>query len=265
MRRKLNENVSDKLYLDVTVMAQNDPDLDFNNLRDTLVANGAIVNGKETDDNHVIMVVEELPKEQVEEVLDSLLTYGYDNVIDDDYFIELNEDEDDALNSERDYPDYDDVLISEQDYPDYDDVNINEDIDSIEESDCPSDDYECMAADELDYALKSIQGIRGDLMFEPAVVLDTIIDDVNVEVFSINSDGLADTNVGMLDVLTEIKDVNDLYTLADVIKDLVEAYEDDVTEEDMVTFEKMKARRRLEEKRTPCCPTKKAINEKLKA
>ena len=69
MRRKLNENVSDKLYLDVTVMAQNDPDLDFNNLRDTLVANGAIVNGKETDDNHVIMVVEELPKEQVEEVL----------------------------------------------------------------------------------------------------------------------------------------------------------------------------------------------------
>ena len=252
MRRKLNENVSDKLYLDVTVMAQNDPDLDFNNLRDTLVANGAIVNGKETDDNHVIMVVEELPKEQVEEVLDSLLTYGYDSAIDDDYFTELNEDEDDALNSEHDYPDYDDV-------------NINEDIDSIEGSDCPSDDYECMAADELDYALKSIQGIRGDLMFEPAVVLDTIIDDVNVEVFSINSDGLADTNVGMLDVLTEIKNVDDLYTLADVIKDLVEAYEDDVTEEDMVTFEKMKARRRLEEKRTPCCPTKKAINEKLKA
>lgn len=252
MRRKLNENVSDKLYLDVTVMAQNDPDLDFNNLRDTLVANGAIVNGKETDDNHVIMVVEELPKEQVEEVLDSLLTYGYDSVIDDDYFTELNEDEDDALNSERDYPDYDDV-------------NINEDVDSIEESDCPSDDYECMAADELDFALKSIQGIRGGLMFEPAVVLDTVIDDVNVEVFSINSDGLADTNVGMLDVLTEIKDVNDLYTLADVIKDLVEAYEDDDVEEDMPKFEKMKAKRRLEEKRTPCCPTKKAINEKLKA
>ena len=252
MRRKLNENVSDKLYLDVTVMAQNDPDLDFNNLRDTLVANGAIVNGKETDDNHVIMVVEELSKEQVEEVLDSLLTYGYDSVIDDDYFTELNEDEDDALNSERDYPDYDDV-------------NINEDVDSIEESDCPSDDYECMAADELDFALKSIQGIRGGLMFEPAVVLDTVIDDVNVEVFSINSDGLADTNVGMLDVLTEIKDVNDLYTLADVIKDLVEAYEDDDVEEDMPKFEKMKAKRRLEEKRTPCCPTKKAINEKLKA
>ena len=87
----------------------------------------------------------------------------------------------------------------------------------------------------------------------------------NVEVFSINSDGLADTNVGMLDVLTEIKDVNDLYTLADVIKDLVEAYEDDDVEEDMPKFEKMKAKRRLEEKRTPCCPTKKAINEKLKA
>ena len=252
MRRKLNENVSDKLYLDVTVMAQNDPDLDFNNLRDTLVANGAIVNGKETDDNHVIMVVEEMPKEQVEEVLDSLLTYGYDSAIDDDYFTELNEDEDDALNSERDYPDYDDV-------------NINEDVDSIEESECSSDDYECMAVDELDYALKSIQGIRGDLMFEPAVVLDTVIDDVNVEVFSINSDGLADTNVGMLDVLTEVKDVNDLYTLADVIKDLVEAYEDDDIEEDMPKFERMKAKRRLEEKRTPCCPTKKAINEKLKA
>ena len=252
MRRKLNENVSDKLYLDVTVMAQNDPDLDFNNLRDTLVANGAIVNGKETDDNHVIMVVEELPKEQVEEVLDSLLTYGYDSAIDDDYFTELNEDEDDALNSERDYPDYDDV-------------NINEDVDSIDESDCSSDDYECMAADELDFALKSIQGIKGDLMFEPAVVLDTVIDDVNVEVFSINSDGLADTNVGMLDVLTEVKDVNDLYTLADVIKDLVEAYEDDDVEEDMPKFERMKAKRRLEEKRTPCCPTKKAINEKLKA
>ena len=252
MRRKLNENVSDKLYLDVTEMAQNDPDLDFNNLRDTLVANGAIVNGKETDDNHVIMVVEELPKEQVEEVLDSLLTYGYDSAIDDDYFTELNEDEDDALNSERDYPDYDDV-------------NINEDVDSIDESDCSSDDYECMAADELDFALKSIQGIKGDLMFEPAVVLDTVIDDVNVEVFSINSDGLADTNVGMLDVLTEVKDVNDLYTLADVIKDLVEAYEDDDVEEDMPKFERMKAKRRLEEKRTPCCPTKKAINEKLKA
>ena len=252
MRRKLNENVSDKLYLDVTVMAQNDPDLDFNNLRDTLVANGAIVNGKETDDNHVIMVVEELPKEQVEEVLDSLLTYGYDSAIDDDYFTELNEDEDDTLNSERDYPDYDDV-------------NINEDVDSIEESECSSDDYECMAVDELDYALKSIQGIRGDLMFEPAVVLDTVIDDVNVEVFSINSDGLADTNVGMLDILTEVKDVNDLYTLADVIKDLVEAYEDDDIEEDMPKFERMKAKRRLEEKRTPCCPTKKAINEKLKA
>jgi hypothetical protein len=252
MRRKLNENVSDKLYLDVTVMAQNDPDLDFNNLRDTLVANGAIVNGKETDDNHVIMVVEEMPREQVEEVLDSLLTYGYDSTIDDDYFTELNEDEDDALNSERDYPDYDDV-------------NINEDVDSIDESDCSSDDYECMAADELDFALKSIQGIKGDLMFEPAVVLDTVIDDVNVEVFSINSDGLADTNVGMLDVLTEVKDVNDLYTLADVIKDLVEAYEDDDVEEDMPKFERMKAKRRLEEKRTPCCPTKKAINEKLKA
>lgn len=252
MRRKLNENVSDKLYLDVTVMAQNDPDLDFNNLRDTLVANGAIVNGKETDDNHVIMVVEELTREQVEEVLDSLLTYGYDSAIDDDYFTELNEDEDDALNSERDYPDYDDV-------------NINEDVDSIDEIDCSSDDYECMAADELDFALKSIQGIKGDLMFEPAVVLDTVIDDVNVEVFSINSDGLADTNVGMLDVLTEVKDVNDLYTLADVIKDLVEAYEDDDVEEDMPKFERMKAKRRLEEKRTPCCPTKKVINEKLKA
>lgn len=253
MRRKLNENVSDKLYLDVTVMAQNDPDLDFNNLRDTLVANGAIVNGKETDDNHVIMVVEELPKEQVEEVLDSLLTYGYDSTIDDDYFTELNEDEDDVLNSERDYPDYDDV-------------NINEDVDSIEENDCPSDDYECMATDELDYALKSIQGIKGDLMFEPAVVLDTVIDDVNVEVFSVNSDGLADTNVGMLDLLTEIKDVNDLYTLADVINDLVDAYEDDEDiEEVMPKFEKMKGKRRLEEKRTPCCPTKKIINEKLKA
>lgn len=63
--------------------------------------------------------------------------------------------------------------------------------------------------------------IGGKVEFDPAVVLDSVINEERVNVFSIDEKGYAETNVGLLDVIFDIEDEYDINRLIDIIKEVI--------------------------------------------
>lgn len=63
--------------------------------------------------------------------------------------------------------------------------------------------------------------IGENVEFEPSVTLDSVINDKQLVVFRVYYDMTADTNVGTINLPCEINDEDDIYTLIDIVNDLL--------------------------------------------
>ena len=162
MNRRLNEGV-ETIKLNITDMAADCQNVDFNVLRDTLTDMGATVMGQigngdlqeaEGDDDNVYMIIDGLPEKDVKDAMIDVISQYEEDVTDiapesyfvndedtdvtDDIEIEAADADDDIPENDEDIDDVDDVddddIVPGQDFPDYDEVDVD---DTIEEADFP--------------------------------------------------------------------------------------------------------------------------------
>ena len=164
MNRRLNEEL-ETIKLNITDMAADCQNVDFNVLRDTLTDMGATVMGQigdgelqETDgaDDNVYMIIDGLPEKDVKDAMIDVISQYEEDVTDiapesyfvndedadvaDDIEIEPADEDDDIPENDEDIDDVDDDVVSGEDFPDYDDVDNNVDDDIVPGEDFP--DYE---------------------------------------------------------------------------------------------------------------------------
>ena len=158
MNRRLNEGV-ETIKLNITDMAADCQNVDFNVLRDTLTDMGATVMGQigngdlqeaEGDDDNVYMIIDGLPEKDVKDAMIDVISQYEEDVTDiapESYFvndddtdvtddieeIESADADDDIPENDEDTDDIDDIVPG-QDFPDYDEVDVD---DTIEEADFP--------------------------------------------------------------------------------------------------------------------------------
>ena len=159
MNRRLNEGV-ETIKLNITDMAADCQNVDFNVLRDTLTDMGATVMGQigngdlqeaEGDDDNVYMIIDGLPEKDVKDAMIDVISQYEEDVTDiapesyfvndedadvtDDIEIEAADADDDIPENDEDIDDVDDDdIVPGQDFPDYDEVDVD---DTIEEADFP--------------------------------------------------------------------------------------------------------------------------------
>jgi hypothetical protein len=161
MNRRLNEGV-ETIKLNITDMAADCQNVDFNVLRDTLTDMGATVMGQigngdlqeaEGDDDNVYMIIDGLPEKDVKDAMIDVISQYEEDVTDiapesyfvndedadvtDDIEIEPADEDDDIPENDEDIDDIDDVdddVVPGQDFPDYDEVDVD---DTMEEADFP--------------------------------------------------------------------------------------------------------------------------------
>lgn len=160
MNRRLNEGV-ETIKLNITDMAADCQNVDFNVLRDTLTDMGATVMGQigngdlqeaEGDDDNVYMIIDGLPEKDVKDAMIDVISQYEEDVTDiapESYFvndedadvtddieeIESADADDDIPENDEDIDDVDDDdIVPGQDFPDYDEVDVD---DTIEEADFP--------------------------------------------------------------------------------------------------------------------------------
>ena len=168
MNRRLNEEL-ETIKLNITDMAADCQNVDFNVLRDTLTDMGATVMGQigdgelqETDgaDDNVYMIIDELPEKDVKDAMIDVISQYEEDVTDiapesyfvndedadvaDDIEIEPADEDDDIPENDEDIDDVDDNVVPGEDFPDYDDV----DDDVVPGEDFP--DYDDVDVDDLD-------------------------------------------------------------------------------------------------------------------
>ena len=168
MNRRLNEEL-ETIKLNITDMAADCQNVDFNVLRDTLTDMGATVMGQigdgelqETDgaDDNVYMIIDGLPEKDVKDAMIDVISQYEEDVTDiapesyfvndedadvaDDIEIEPADEDDDIPENDEDIDDVDDDVVPGEDFPDYDDV----DDDVVPGEDFP--DYDDVDVDDLD-------------------------------------------------------------------------------------------------------------------
>ena len=172
MNRRLNEEL-ETIKLNITDMAADCQNVDFNVLRDTLTDMGATVMGQigdgelqETDgaDDNVYMIIDGLPEKDVKDAMIDVISQYEEDVTDiapesyfvndedadvaDDIEIEPADEDDDIPENDEDIDDVDDDVVPGEDFPDYDDVadDVNDDV--VPGEDFP--DYDDVDVDDLD-------------------------------------------------------------------------------------------------------------------
>lgn len=238
MKRELKESVEPVISLDVTAMAKEYPQADFNAIRDEFVELGAKVDGDKSTGS-LLMVVDGLSKAEIEDVLDN---HGIEEVTPGEFIkcddcIEECDEAEELIDEAEEYvePDEFDDMI-----PDYDDVDIED-----EDSELLN---KCVVA--LNKALSA------------RVIVSE--DDIDDEAYSLIEDVLDGEDPDDLDD-EEYENILDMLHNAwgsvDMDIDI-----DDEDDEYQPRFEKMRRARRMDEKKKPCCPGKKvSLCEALKA
>ena len=240
MRIKINEQVAsqeDAIKVNISAMANEYPNVDYNEIRDTLVDMGATVMGQvgngsleegDNDDNNVYMVISGVSEEDVIDTIQDVVS-EYENVDIEptDYFIE-NEPEAKAaaIHELKDeygdkYIDMEDDMIDECDFPSYEDV-------------------------------------------------DNDLEDKDVSIHDLNDE--YDDNIDMEDDMFEENDFpsyddieEEPYAKSVANDDLTDEYDEELECLEHA-FNKIKRYNALNEKRKGCCPPKKiALLEALKA
>ena len=272
MKRNLNESaINEHLVTKICVsdIRKDDDSMDCNELRDIFVSAGARVEGSHglsliNGEPETIMSVIGLPEDQVVDILNDFLVNSEYCGIATDYIINYDlDDRTEDFNDVKDFPAYEDVeLDPEQDA-------LNDDV--LNESDDILDE----AKDELRTLLSTLDDDEVVRFEEDGITLDEIWPyddgDDNIVVFNIDSNG--DMEVAQSDELLsayELTDADDIFTLCDVIKDLINVEKDypdydDVDDEEEYTprVEKMGHHKKLDEKKKGnCCPGTKTVNEK---
>ena len=150
MNRRLNEEL-ETIKLNITDMAADCQNVDFNVLRDTLTDMGATVMGQigdgelqETDgaDDNVYMIIDGLPEKDVKDAMIDVISQYEEDVTDiapesyfvndedadvaDDIEIEPADEDDDIPENDEDIDDVDDDVVPGEDFPDYDDVDVDD-------------------------------------------------------------------------------------------------------------------------------------------
>lgn len=275
MRRKLNEGeefneeLLDGVKICVSDIRNDDSEMDCNELRDIFVEAGAEVfgsHGLKDGEPATFMTVNGLSEEDVLEILQEFLDNS-DTCNDAEAYI---------INGEDTY--LNDINGEPIDYPAYEDVEADE-LDP--EEDVLNDDFLNEGEDILEDAQEELKGLLSNLgendniTFEQEIVLDEEYDaedgEGNIAVISIDANGDMEVlNGDKIINAFDLTDVDDIFTLCDVIKDELDneaAYPDydDVDDEDeeLPRFEKIHKGRHLDEKKkNNCCPgTKTVVNE----
>jgi len=271
MRRKLNEGeefneeLLDGVKICVSDIRNDDSEMDCNKLRDIFIEAGAEVfgsHGLKDGKPATFMTVKGLPEEEVVEILQDFLNNS--DTCDDAEAYEVNN-EDAYLNDRDGEP---------IDYPAYEDVEID-DLDP--EEDALNDDFLNEGEDILEDARTELTGLLDkfedeDLYLDDdGIVLDTPCEDCDdqLTVYRIYKNGDMETNSSEVVNAFDLTDADDIFTLCDVIRDLLDnekdypAYEDvDDDEDELPRFEKFHKGRHLDEKKkNNCCPGTKTVNE----
>ena len=177
MKRRLNA-VNETIKLNVTEMANDLQNTDFNNLRDALVDMGGTVMGQigedgdlheaEGDDDNVYMIIDGLSEKDVKDTMIDVISQYEDDVTDivpeayfvndedtievsdDDIEIPENDEEDFDTEDEGPIEDDDEEVIPGEDFPDYDEIEDEDDI-IEDEKDFPDyDDVDVDDAEEVE-------------------------------------------------------------------------------------------------------------------
>jgi hypothetical protein len=177
MKRRLNA-VNETIKLNVTEMANDLQNTDFNNLRDALVDMGGTVMGQigedgdlheaEGDDDNVYMIIDGLSEKDVKDTMIDVISQYEDDVTDivpeayfvndedtvevsdDDIEIPENDEEDFDIEDEAPIEDEDEEVIPGEDFPDYDEIEDEDDI-IEDEKDFPDyDDVDIDDAEEVE-------------------------------------------------------------------------------------------------------------------
>ena len=271
MKRNLNENAElnydDSIKICVSKIREDDSELDCNRLRDIFVENGATVKGEHgryEGKPATFMIVSNLLEYDVVDILNDFLGESEYAAAAESYIIP-----DDVDTTYT-------VYLEEPEFPAYEDVELDPEQDALNDDVLnESDDILDEAKDELRTLLSTLDDDEVVRFEEDGITLDEIWPyddgDDNIVVFNIDSNG--DMEVAQSDELLsayELTDADDIFTLCDVIKDLINAEKDypdydDVDDEEEYTprVEKMGHHKKLvEKKKGNCCPGTKTVNEK---
>lgn len=246
MKRNINENygAGEEVRLDLTAIAKDDRSVDFNDLADTFESMGADVD--HDNNGHVIMVIAGLSKEKIESVLDSVVRLGAKP----SYFVYDGDYQEDP--SSDDFPGWDEVEDTDLDYGSSYRIAY-EDVDTSGIDGEPLMEEEMAEHDEiLRRCVKAVQ---------KALNMKTIFceDDIEDNLESLMADVVNDP-----DELTD-DEYNELADILHEAWDSIDFNLDDEDDEYMPTFQKIRRGHHLEEKRKPCCPGGRTLNERLKA
>ena len=257
MKRNLNENahLDEGVKICVSEIRNDDQSMDCNELRDIFVEEGAEVEGSHgfyDGAPATFMTVYNLNKDRVVEILQDFLNASENVAPAEDY---IQEDEE-----------------LENDFPAYEDVEVENDLDP--EEDALNDEALLEGDNILDDAKEELRDVLSRIddeiyLSDDGIVLDTVLSDDNLTVYSINSDGDMETNEEDIINAFDLTDADDIFTLCDVIKDALEfdaqypAYDDvDIDDDEQPRFEKMKRHGRLDaKKKNDCCPGTGKVNE----
>ena len=113
----------------------------------------------------------------------------------------------------------------ENDFPAYEDVEVENDLDP--EEDALNDEALLEGDNILDDAKEELRDVLSRIddeiyLSDDGIVLDTVLSDDNLTVYSINSDGDMETNEEDIINAFDLTDADDIFTLCDVIKDALE-------------------------------------------
>lgn len=240
MKRELKESLNPVISLDVTAMAKEYPQADFNAIRDEFVELGAIVDGDKSTGS-LLMVVNGLTIDEIEEVLDN---NGIEEIQPGE-FIKCDDCVEECNESDMDEEEIiteDDEFIDEDEFPEYDDVDLDE-----------------VGADESDLYAKCVEALN------KAIAARVVVseDDIDDEAYSLIEDVLDGQDPDDLD---DEEYNNTLDILHKAWSDTSADVDVDDDDEYQPRFEKMRRAHHMDEKKKPCCPGKKvSLFEALKA
>ena len=261
MKRNLNENAElnydDSIKICVSKIREDDSELDCNRLRDIFVENGATVEGEHGQYEGkpaTFMIVSNLLEYDVVDILNDFLGESEYTETAESYII--SDDVDTTYTIEPEDPEF----------PAYEDIELDPEKDALnDEALLEGDNILDDAKDELRGVLSKVEDEI--YLSDEGIVLDTVLSNDNLVVYSIRANGDMDTDEEKVVNAFDLTDADDIFTLCDVINDALDseypAY-DDVEDDEEYTprVEKMRPHRRLiEKKKDDCCPGTKSVNE----
>jgi len=297
MKRNLNEQKECcVIKLNISAMAADYDRRNFNDLRDRLTAEGAEVDGEKVEDK-VFMIIKNLDRATVEEVM---AEFGLEELEEGEYIQEICDKCDNKADDhvcpkcgrnhcsceecpeEKDFPDYDEVeecgnsITEDDDLSECDNLKecgnkLEEDDDISEITDDDDNDNESPLfendEDDNDLYNKCCDTIQGCIDRNQMSITDDIEDNMYELVqFIGDPDKMSDEEFDhVASIMREAWD--DIASDASNLNDEdFPSYEDDdeYSDKNYGTFEKMK-HHRIEEKKKGCCPTKKSLYEALVA